>query len=56
MSQLTSLLGLASFLALAWAISLNRRKFPLRTVLSGVLLQFLIAFLILKDRKLSNRH
>jgi CNT family concentrative nucleoside transporter len=46
--QLISLLGLASFLALAWALSLDRRRFPWRTVLSGVLLQFTLAFLIIR--------
>ena len=44
-----SLFGLASFIALAWAMSLNRRRFPWRTVLSGVVLQFLLALLILKS-------
>ncbi|MEQ1859458.1 MAG: nucleoside transporter C-terminal domain-containing protein [Chthoniobacteraceae bacterium] len=43
-----SLLGLAAFIAFAWLLSLNRRKFPLRTVISGVLLQFTLALLILK--------
>jgi CNT family concentrative nucleoside transporter len=47
--QLISLLGLGCFLALAWAISLNRRHFPIRTVISGVLLQFLLALIILKS-------
>jgi CNT family concentrative nucleoside transporter len=46
--RLTSLLGLTAFLGLAWALSLNRRSFPWRTVLSGLGLQFLLAFLILK--------
>jgi CNT family concentrative nucleoside transporter len=47
--QLISFLGLASFLALAWVISLNRRQFPFRTVISGVLLQFVLALIILKS-------
>ena len=46
--QLMSLLGLASFIALAWAMSLNRRRFPVRIVVSGLLLQFLLAVVILK--------
>ena len=48
MLKLLSLLGLAAFLALAWAVSENRKKFPWRTVLSGVGLQFLLGLLILK--------
>ncbi len=47
--QLVSLFGLACFIALAWAISLNRRHFPVRTVISGVLLQFILALIILKS-------
>jgi len=43
-----SLLGLFVFIALAWALSLNRRKFPARTVVSGLLLQFILAFCILR--------
>jgi len=46
--QLLSFLGLLSFIALAWALSLDRRRFPVRTVVSGVGLQFALAFLILK--------
>jgi CNT family concentrative nucleoside transporter len=48
MLRLISLLGLVSFIALAWLFSLNRRQFPVRTVLSGVALQFALAFIILK--------
>jgi len=48
LERLTSLLGLVSFVALAWSLSLDRRRFPLRTVVSGVLIQFTLAFLILK--------
>ena len=46
--QLMSLFGLAAFIALAWAMSLNRRVFPVRTVLSGLALQFALALVILK--------
>ncbi len=45
--KLTSLFGLAAFLALAWALSTDRKKFPWRTVISGLLLQFTFGFLIL---------
>lgn len=46
--RLISLLGLACFIGLAWAISSNRKLFPRRTVLWGVGLQFVFALLILK--------
>jgi concentrative nucleoside transporter, CNT family len=48
LERFTSLLGLAVFIALAWALSLNRRKFPVRTVISGLALQFILAFCILR--------
>jgi concentrative nucleoside transporter, CNT family len=43
-----SLLGWITMIAFAWAISFNRKKFPVRTVVWGVGLQFLFALLILK--------
>lgn len=46
--RLISLLGLACFIGLAWAISSNRKLFPRRTVFWGVGLQFVFALLILK--------
>jgi CNT family concentrative nucleoside transporter len=42
------LLGLVTFILLAWVLSLNRRAFPWRAVLCGVGLQFILAFLILR--------
>jgi concentrative nucleoside transporter, CNT family len=48
--QLTSLLGIILFPALACLISTNRRAFPWRTVLSGLAFQFVIAVLILKTK------
>jgi CNT family concentrative nucleoside transporter len=45
--QLISLLGLVVLIALAWALSNNRRRFPWRTVIWGVGLQFTIALFIL---------
>jgi concentrative nucleoside transporter, CNT family len=48
MPQLVSLLGVVVFLALAWSLSTNRRRFPWRTVLMGMVLQFLCALLVLK--------
>lgn len=46
--QANSLLGLIVFVALAWACSLYRKRFPWRTVLWGLGLQFLFALLILR--------
>ena len=46
--RLISLLGLVVFVAVAWAISSNRKLFPWRTVLWGLALQFIFAVLILK--------
>ncbi len=48
MLKLASLLGLLVFFAVAWSLSANRRSFPWRTVLWGLLLQFAFALLILK--------
>ena len=46
--RLISFLGWLVMLAAAWAISLNRKKFPWRTVIWGLGLQFALACLILK--------
>jgi len=46
--KLISLLGLVVFIAVAWAISSNRKLFPWRTVLWGLALQLIFAVLILK--------
>jgi len=46
--RLVSLLGLIVFIALAWAFSNNRRLFPWRTVIWGVVLQFVFALFIMK--------
>jgi len=46
--RLTSLLGWFTMIAVAWAISYNRKLFPWRTVVWGVGLQFTLALLILK--------
>ena len=42
-----SLLGWPAMLLLAWAVSYNRKKFPWRTVIWGLGLQFTLAVLIL---------
>src|SRR5262245_42137902 len=46
--KLISLLGMAVFVALAWALSLDRKRFPWRTVASGMVLQLAFALIILK--------
>jgi concentrative nucleoside transporter, CNT family len=48
--KLASVLGMFAMIAMAWGISLNRKKFPWRTVISGVTLQFVFAWLILMTR------
>jgi CNT family concentrative nucleoside transporter len=45
-----SLLGLVAFVVMAWLLSNNRRRFPWRTVLSGLALQFAFAAFILRTR------
>ncbi len=41
------LLGLAALLAIAWALSEDRRRIPWRTVVAGILLQWALAALLL---------
>ena len=48
--KLISLFGWLAMLFVAWTISLNRKKFPWRTVIWGVGLQFLLALLILSTQ------
>jgi concentrative nucleoside transporter, CNT family len=43
-----SLLGIAFILLLAWLVSENRRAFPVRTVVAGILTQLVLALLLLK--------
>lgn len=49
-SKLVSLLGLVAFITLAWLLSNNRRKFPWRTVVAGLSLQFAFALFILNTK------
>ena len=46
--HLQSALGIVAIVALAWALSENRRAFPWRTVVVGLGLQVGIALLLLK--------
>ncbi len=43
-----AVLGIALIVALAWALSENRRAFPLRTAAAGFLVQFALALLLIK--------
>jgi len=46
--KLISLLGLFAMIGLAWACSLNRKRFPWRTVWTGLTLQLVFALAVLK--------
>jgi concentrative nucleoside transporter, CNT family len=48
MERIISVLGLAVFVAGAWALSLDRKRFPWSTVAAGLTLQFVFAFLVLR--------
>ncbi len=50
MERWISLLGLVSLLGLAWALSSARHRFPWRTVLWGLALQFTLALLLLRTQ------
>lgn len=41
-------IGIAALLLVAWALSLHRRRFPIRTVVAGLLLQWVLALLVLR--------
>ncbi len=43
-----AVLGIVAIVALAWALSENRRAFPIRTAAAGFLLQFALAALLIK--------
>ncbi len=47
-ARMICLLGIFVFVAIAWLVSDNRRKFPLRVVAGGLFLQFLLAVLVLR--------
>lgn len=50
MERFVSILGLGAFVALAWLLSENRRRFPWRIVASGLALQFLFGWLMLRTK------
>lgn len=45
--RLHSLLGLVAMIFLAWIVSSNRRRFPTRVVVGGLILQFVLAAAVL---------
>lgn len=45
--RLTSILGLAVLIGIAWAVSSHRRQFPIRVVVWGVILQFVFCLVVL---------
>ncbi|EMI45796.1 NupC/NupG family nucleoside CNT transporter [Rhodopirellula sp. SWK7] len=47
-SRVTCLFGIAAFIAIAWAVSTDRKRFPIRIVGGGLLLQLVLAYLILQ--------
>lgn len=50
MPRLISFVGLFVMIALAWLMSSNRRKFPWRVVVGGLLLQFVFAGILFASR------
>ena len=48
LGAIQAVLGIAALVALAWAVSENRRGFPWRTAAAGLLLQFALALLLIK--------
>src|SRR6185437_16967217 len=46
--EVRGLLGIAVLLLLAWLVSENRWRIPIRTVVTGLLLQFALALLFVK--------
>lgn len=47
MQRLISLFGIAALIGIAWVFSDNRRKFPARVVVWGVILQFIFCLLVI---------
>lgn len=48
MEQLVPLVGLFTMIFIAWGLSANRKRFPWRVVIGGILLQFVLALLVLR--------
>ncbi len=50
MSKIQSVLGIVFFIFLAWGLSDKKREFPYKIIIKSLILQFFIAFLILKTK------
>lgn len=48
MDRIVCVFGLVTFIAVAWGISSDRKRFPLRVVIGGLALQIMLAFLVLR--------
>lgn len=48
MHSFRGVLGLLTFMGIAWLLSSNRRRFPFKVVFGGLLLQFSLALLVLR--------
>ena len=48
MQTFAASLGIVVFVGIAWLVSLDRRRFPWRTVVAGLLLQWVFAWVILR--------
>lgn len=48
MNAARGLLGITTLLAIAWLLSSDRRRFPIRTVLGGLALQWVLALFVLR--------
>ena len=53
MERFTALIGFVAILAIAWAISTNRRAINWRPVIWGLLLQIVVAILVLKGQPIA---
>ncbi|WP_436715360.1 nucleoside transporter C-terminal domain-containing protein [Roseiconus lacunae] len=48
MERILCLVGIVAFIGLAWLVSSDRKRFPVRVVIGGLLLQLVLAFLVLR--------
>lgn len=49
MERLIPVLGLCVMVGIAWSLSSDRRRFPVRVVVGGLLMQFILAVLVLRS-------
>lgn len=50
MTQARGILGILALILIAWLLSSNRRRFPVKTVVGGLALQWALALLVLKTK------